>query len=68
MEAKTILESLVDVIDDTLSEAIIKPELLMSDDIGINFMTICCLYNFILSRIGDISSVELFNSIISSSF
>ena len=31
----------------------------MLDDVGVNFMTICCLHNFIFSRIGDTSSVEL---------
>ena len=59
MEAKTILESLASVADDTLSEATIQPELLISDDNRVNFTTICCLYNLILSRIGDTSSVEL---------
>ena len=59
MEGKCILESLAGVTDGTLSEVTIKPELLMSDDIGVNFMTICCLHNFILARIDDNSSVEL---------
>ena len=59
IEAKTILESLASVTDDTLSEATIKPELLISDNIGVNFITRCCLHNFILSRVGDTSSVEL---------
>ena len=30
-----------------------KLECLMSDDIGVNFMTMYCLHSFILSKIGD---------------
>ena len=56
---KPILESLAGVIYDTLSEATIKPEFLISDGIRVNFMTLSCSHSFILSKIGDTSLVEL---------